>query len=108
MSIVLNQTIVWCRDPGVSAGFLVDILGLPPPERFLHFLVVDLANGVSLDRAGSTITSAAAASTSAIGGAPYAGAKNLPPREYGDKDTHINGGESPWIVELPRVRRLFC
>jgi len=49
MGVQLNHTIVWCRDQDVSARFLTDILGLPPPERFLHFLVVDLANGVSLD-----------------------------------------------------------
>jgi catechol 2,3-dioxygenase-like lactoylglutathione lyase family enzyme len=49
MSVELNHTIVWCRDQTVSAGFLAGILGLPPPERFMHFLVVDLSNGVSLD-----------------------------------------------------------
>ncbi|MGH8516484.1 MAG: VOC family protein [Panacagrimonas sp.] len=49
MSVQLNHTIVWCRDQAVSAGFLADILGLPVPERFMHFLVVDVANGVSLD-----------------------------------------------------------
>jgi catechol 2,3-dioxygenase-like lactoylglutathione lyase family enzyme len=45
----LNHTIVWCRDQRKSAGFLTDILGLPPPRRFMHFLVVDLANEVSVD-----------------------------------------------------------
>ena len=45
----LNHTIVWCSDPQKSAGFLTEILGLPPPRRFLSFLVVDLANEVSLD-----------------------------------------------------------
>ncbi|MCC2655925.1 MAG: hypothetical protein K0Q76_1033 [Panacagrimonas sp.] len=49
MSIELNHTIVWCRDQAVSAGFVAEILGLPAPVRFMHFLVVDLANGVSLD-----------------------------------------------------------
>lgn len=49
MSVQLNHTIVWCRDQKVSAEFLAEILGLPAPERFMHFLVVDLANGVSLD-----------------------------------------------------------
>lgn len=49
MSIELNHTIVWCRDQQKSAGFLAQVLGLPAPRRFMHFLVVDLANGVSLD-----------------------------------------------------------
>ena len=45
----LNHTIVWCRDQAKSARFLTEVLGLPEPRRFLHFLVVELANGVSLD-----------------------------------------------------------
>lgn len=49
MSIQLNHTIVWCRDKEKSAGFLAQVLGLPEPRRFLHFLIVDLSNGVSLD-----------------------------------------------------------
>lgn len=49
MAVQLNHTIVWCRDQVVSAGFLADILGLGAPRRFLHFLILDLANGVSLD-----------------------------------------------------------
>jgi catechol 2,3-dioxygenase-like lactoylglutathione lyase family enzyme len=49
MSIQLNHTIVWCRDQQKSAGFLAQVMGLPAPRRFMHFLIVDLANGVSLD-----------------------------------------------------------
>ena len=49
MSAQLNHTIVWCSDQVKSAGFLAQVLGLPEPRRFMHFLVVDLANGVSLD-----------------------------------------------------------
>ena len=49
MSVALNHTIVWCTDQQTSARFLTDMLGLPQARRFLHFLVVDLANGVSLD-----------------------------------------------------------
>ena len=49
MSVQLNHTIVWCKDQAASAGFITDVLGLPPARRFMHFLVVDLANGVSLD-----------------------------------------------------------
>ena len=47
--IQLNHTIVWCRDQRRSADFLTEVLGLPPARRFLHFLVVELGNGVSLD-----------------------------------------------------------
>jgi catechol 2,3-dioxygenase-like lactoylglutathione lyase family enzyme len=49
MAIQLNHTIVWCRDQAKSAGFLAQVLGLAPPRRFMHFLVVDLSNDVSLD-----------------------------------------------------------
>jgi len=49
VSVQLNHTIVWCRDQKTSATFLADILGQPAPTRFGPFLVVELANGVSLD-----------------------------------------------------------
>jgi catechol 2,3-dioxygenase-like lactoylglutathione lyase family enzyme len=49
MAARLNHTIVWCHDQGKSANFLTEILGLPPPRRFMGFLVVDLANEVSVD-----------------------------------------------------------
>jgi catechol 2,3-dioxygenase-like lactoylglutathione lyase family enzyme len=49
MSPKLNHTIAWCTDKIKSAGFLAHILGLPEPRRFAHFLVVDLANDVSID-----------------------------------------------------------
>jgi catechol 2,3-dioxygenase-like lactoylglutathione lyase family enzyme len=49
MAAQLNHTIVWCRDQKRSAEFLTQILGLPAPKRFLHFLVVELSNGVSMD-----------------------------------------------------------
>lgn len=49
MSIQLNHTIAWCRDQRRSAEFLTHILGLPEARRFMHFLVVDLENGVSID-----------------------------------------------------------
>jgi catechol 2,3-dioxygenase-like lactoylglutathione lyase family enzyme len=45
----LNHTIVWCSDKQRSADFLTGVLGHPPARTFIHFLVVDLANGVSLD-----------------------------------------------------------
>jgi catechol 2,3-dioxygenase-like lactoylglutathione lyase family enzyme len=49
MAVQLNHTIVWCRDKKKSAKFLQEILGLPKPNRFGPFLVVELSNGVSLD-----------------------------------------------------------
>jgi catechol 2,3-dioxygenase-like lactoylglutathione lyase family enzyme len=49
MAAKLNHTIVWCHDQETSATFLTEILGLPPPRRFMGFLVVDLANDVSVD-----------------------------------------------------------
>ncbi|SNS73525.1 Catechol 2,3-dioxygenase [Sphingomonas laterariae] len=49
MSVELNHTIIWCHDNKASSAFLADLLGLPPPRPFAHFMVVDLANHVSLD-----------------------------------------------------------
>ena len=49
MAARLNHTIVWCSDQETSARFLTEILGLPPPRRFMGFLVVDLENDVSVD-----------------------------------------------------------
>lgn len=49
MSPALNHTIVWCRDKQVSARYLADTLGLPEPNAWGPFLVVEMGNGVSLD-----------------------------------------------------------
>jgi hypothetical protein len=49
MAAELNHTIVWCRDKEQSSTFLANILGRPPPTPFLHFMVVELDNDVSLD-----------------------------------------------------------
>jgi len=49
MPVQLNHTIVWCRDTRVSAGFLAELLGLPEPVAWGPFMIVDMANGVSLD-----------------------------------------------------------
>jgi catechol 2,3-dioxygenase-like lactoylglutathione lyase family enzyme len=49
MAVLLNHTIVHVRDSAESATFLAEILGVPAPKPFGHFLVVELANGVSLD-----------------------------------------------------------
>jgi catechol 2,3-dioxygenase-like lactoylglutathione lyase family enzyme len=49
MTVELNHTIVHAKDRLKSAQFMSDILGLPPPKPFGPFLVVEAANGVSLD-----------------------------------------------------------
>jgi catechol 2,3-dioxygenase-like lactoylglutathione lyase family enzyme len=49
MSVQLNHTIVWCKDQVQSTQLLTHILGLPEPKRFMHFLVVEMSNQVSLD-----------------------------------------------------------
>ena len=49
MVVDLNHTIVNVPDKRESASFLAEILGLPDPTSFGPFLVVELANGVSLD-----------------------------------------------------------
>jgi len=49
MPAQLNHTIIWCRDKQRSSAFLAEMLGLPPPRVFFHFLIVDADNGVSLD-----------------------------------------------------------
>ena len=53
MAVHLNHTIVHARNADDSARFLAEILGLAPPRRFGPFLVVDTANGVSLDFLGT-------------------------------------------------------
>jgi hypothetical protein len=49
MAISLNHHIVWCRDQRVSSEFLTGLFGLPAPVHWGPFMIVDLANGVSLD-----------------------------------------------------------
>ena len=49
MAVELNHTIIWCRDTRASSAFLADMFALDPPEPFLHFMVVRLANHVSVD-----------------------------------------------------------
>ena len=49
MPVELNHTIVWCHDKERSSAFLADILGRSAPAEFLHFRIVELDNGVSLD-----------------------------------------------------------
>jgi catechol 2,3-dioxygenase-like lactoylglutathione lyase family enzyme len=49
MAVQLNHTIVHASDKHASAAFLADVLGLPEPVEFGPFMVVEAANGVSLD-----------------------------------------------------------
>lgn len=49
MAVQLNHTIVMSRDKRASAEFLARTLGLAAPVPFGPFLVVHVANGVSLD-----------------------------------------------------------
>lgn len=49
MPAQLNHTIVATHDRRESAEFLAEVMGLPAPTPFGPFLVVEAANGVSLD-----------------------------------------------------------
>jgi catechol 2,3-dioxygenase-like lactoylglutathione lyase family enzyme len=53
VAVELNHHIVHARDPEASARFLTEILDLPAPTRFGPFVVVSVANGVSLDFIGT-------------------------------------------------------
>jgi catechol 2,3-dioxygenase-like lactoylglutathione lyase family enzyme len=49
VSVSLNHTIVWATDKHASSAFLTEILGLPDATPFYGFMVVEVANGISLD-----------------------------------------------------------
>lgn len=49
MTVKLNHTIVHARDKRASARFLAELLGLPAPVPFAHFLGVQVGNEVTLD-----------------------------------------------------------
>ena len=49
MPVQLNHTIVNVSDKKESATFVAEILGLSAPKPYGPFLVVDVANDVSLD-----------------------------------------------------------
>ena len=49
MAIQLNHTIVHVPDPAEAGRFFAEVMGLPEPRPFGPFLVVECANGVSLD-----------------------------------------------------------
>jgi hypothetical protein len=54
MAVELNHTIVASRDKTAAARWLTELLGLPDPQPFGPFEVVEVANGMSLDFAGTT------------------------------------------------------
>jgi catechol 2,3-dioxygenase-like lactoylglutathione lyase family enzyme len=49
MTVLLNHTIVWCRNKKVSARYVTETLGLPQAKPWGPFMVVEMDNGVSLD-----------------------------------------------------------
>jgi catechol 2,3-dioxygenase-like lactoylglutathione lyase family enzyme len=49
VAVQLNHTLVNVRDKEESASFVAEILGLAEPTPYGPFLVVQVANGVSLD-----------------------------------------------------------
>lgn len=49
MPVQLNHTIVHARDRAETARHIAEVLGLAEPTSYGPFLVVELANGVSLD-----------------------------------------------------------
>lgn len=49
MAVQLNHTIVAARDQEASATFLAEVLALPAPVRWGPFMIVEDANGTSLD-----------------------------------------------------------
>ena len=49
MTVELNHTIVHAADRDASAKFMAEVFGLAEPTAFGRFLVVQTANGVSLD-----------------------------------------------------------
>ncbi len=49
MSVQLNHTIVWSTNKEQAARFFSQIYGLPDPRPYARFLVVPVANGVSMD-----------------------------------------------------------
>jgi extradiol dioxygenase family protein len=51
MTITFNHTIVAAKDKKQSATFLTELFDLPSPTSWAHFMMVDVANGVTLDYA---------------------------------------------------------
>jgi len=59
MRVQLNHTIIWSRNPELSATFIADILGLARPVPAGRFHVVMTDNGVALDYAATETGSVA-------------------------------------------------
>ncbi|RKG87505.1 VOC family protein [Corallococcus terminator] len=55
MTVRFNHTVVAAKDKVRSANFLAELLGLPEPQPFGHFLAVKLDDGVALDYAQSDV-----------------------------------------------------
>ncbi|CAM3873299.1 VOC family protein [Corallococcus sp. ZKHCc1 1396] len=51
MTVRFNHTVVAAKDKVRSANFLAELLGLPEPQPFGHFMAVKLSDGVALDYA---------------------------------------------------------
>lgn len=49
MPVAFNHTIVHARDVQESATFFSEIMGLPAPHRFGHFLAVPVEHGATFD-----------------------------------------------------------
>jgi catechol 2,3-dioxygenase-like lactoylglutathione lyase family enzyme len=49
MAVQLNHTIVWARDNKKAADFFTELFGLPEATAWGPFMIVEMANGVSLD-----------------------------------------------------------
>lgn len=49
MKVEFNHTIVHCKNKVESANFVAEVLGLPKPVPFVHFLVLRTTNNASLD-----------------------------------------------------------
>jgi catechol 2,3-dioxygenase-like lactoylglutathione lyase family enzyme len=49
VSVELNHTIVHATDRDAAARFMAEVFGLSEPQPFGPFLVLRMANGVSLD-----------------------------------------------------------
>lgn len=46
---VLNHQIVWSRDAGAASRFLADMLGLEPPVKLGHFVMVQVSPDTTFD-----------------------------------------------------------
>lgn len=49
MAVELNHTIVACPDKAADARWVAELLGLPEPQPFGPFMVVQMSNDLSLD-----------------------------------------------------------